>query len=322
MRYRRTCFPSGLRRRNSRWNRLHQSSLRRTVCLAVVLNLLIWPSPKVTLAPLDIPSEELTYTFGAVASTFAELGAAPVVLIPSGPILIPVPLFPVWPFQVSSPVTRDLSVAERTAVVSSITVSPNKLVGYIGDVVTFVAMGMDAPGRPAHGARFTWASSDEGKLTVDEAGRATLVAPGLVIVTCSAGVAVKTTPVLIRPARRRVQTDQEGKADQDSLIGDGREPGGGGQGVLASLIDLLLAPAAPCARRARRRLRQRCSHRTSGNASIRGGARRDAARAGDAWKQLRASDLAGESRRARVGHEPHGLLQQQSVGRLFRSGQE
>ncbi|HSB09808.1 MAG TPA: hypothetical protein VLM38_10020, partial [Blastocatellia bacterium] len=213
------------------------------MCLAVVLNLVIWPSPKVTLAPLGIPSEELSNTLGAVASTLAQLRATPVVLIPSGPVLIPVPLFPVWPFQVSSPVARELSVAERTAVVSSITVSPNKLVGYIGDAVTFVAMGMDAQGRPAHGAKFTWASSDEGKLTVDDAGRATLVTPGLVIVTCSAGGAVKTAPVLIRPARRPVQTDQEWKADQDSLVGDGREPGEGGQGVLASLIDRL-APTA------------------------------------------------------------------------------
>ncbi|HXF39109.1 MAG TPA: RHS repeat-associated core domain-containing protein [Blastocatellia bacterium] len=133
-------------------------------------------------------------------------------------------------------------MAERTARVSAISVSPQKYVGYIGDSVTFVAIGTDPEGQPAHGAKFTWESSNEDKLTIDEAGRATLLGPGLVRVTARAGAIEKTASVLIRPLRRRMQTDQEWKDDQDSLVGDGR-PETGDRGVLASLVNSL-APTA------------------------------------------------------------------------------
>ena len=124
---------------------------------------------------------------------------------------------------------------------SSVKVSPYKLVGYIGDSVTFVAMGTDIHGQPAHGAKFTWESSDPTKLTIDEAGRAALLQPGPVTVTARAGLAMGTAPVLIRPSRRPLQTDEEWRADQDRLVGSNDQAGD--KGVLAVLMDLL-APTA------------------------------------------------------------------------------
>lgn len=89
---------------------------------------------------------------GEVGLVFSELRSTPVVFVPLGPILLPLPVFPLWPFR-STGVARDLTMAERTARVASISVSPQKYVGYIGDSVTFVAMGTDSEGQPAHGAK-------------------------------------------------------------------------------------------------------------------------------------------------------------------------
>jgi hypothetical protein len=133
-------------------------------------------------------------------------------------------------------------MADRTERVSTITVSPHKMVGYIGETVTFIAMGSDIRGEIVHGAKFTWESSDTDKLTIDEAGRAALLRPGMVIVTARAGVAVKTAAVLIRPTRRPVQTDAEWRADQDSIVSSTGEQTGV-KSVLASLMDRL-APTA------------------------------------------------------------------------------
>jgi len=103
-------------------------------------------------------------------------------------------------------------------------------------------VGADIRGDLVHGAKFTWESSDTSKLTIDEAGRATLLAAGPVIVTCRAGLVVKTAPVLIRPVRRPLQTDSEWRADQDSLVSSTAGENGVGN-VLASLMDKL-APTA------------------------------------------------------------------------------
>jgi hypothetical protein len=133
-------------------------------------------------------------------------------------------------------------LVERTNRVSTVVLAPHKYLGYIGDTVTFVAMGKDALGQPAQGPKFSFESSDLSKLTIDEAGRATLLQPGTVIVTARAGLAVKTAPVSIRSTRRRVQTDAEWRADQDSLVGAAGDEKGIG-GVVASLGERL-APTA------------------------------------------------------------------------------
>ncbi len=126
--------------------------------------------------------------------------------------------------------------------VAEVRVSPHKLVGYVGDRVSFAGMGVDGDGQPAHGAKFEWESSDTSKLEIDEAGGAALLHPGLVRVTCRAGSASRSAPVLIRPTRRRLQTDLEWRVDQDSLS----ETAAGPTGFIEALPSLLdkLAPTA------------------------------------------------------------------------------
>jgi RHS repeat-associated protein len=137
---------------------------------------------------------------------------------------------------------RPQTLAERNAAVESVRLSPHKLVGYVGDHVTFVGMGVDGSGQPAQGAKFEWESSDTSKLEIDEAGGATLLGPGLVRVTCRAGSASRSVPVLIRPTRRRLQTDLEWRVDQDSLSETLAAPTGFID-ALPSLLDKL-APTA------------------------------------------------------------------------------
>src|SRR5258708_7711564 len=84
------------------------------------------------------------------------LRSLPVIVVPLGPVVIPLPVLPIWPFQLSTAPARDLTIAERTARVATIAVAPHRLVGYIGETVTFVAMGKDIQGQPAHGAKFQW----------------------------------------------------------------------------------------------------------------------------------------------------------------------
>ncbi|MFY9558283.1 MAG: hypothetical protein WAV20_05795 [Blastocatellia bacterium] len=116
-------------------------------CEAIILNMVIWPSPAVTAKPLLDPVAALVSTVSlSVGFSASGLRAIPLVLIPTGPIFVPVPVLPVWPFQLSTGIARELSMAERTARVATVKVSPHKLLGYVGDVVTFVAMGTDIAG--------------------------------------------------------------------------------------------------------------------------------------------------------------------------------
>lgn len=183
------------------------------------------------------------------ASVISGVRGLPIVMlplgsIPSGAMFIPVPVLPLWPFQADSAArsTIPISMAERTARVNAISISPQRLVGYVGEIVTFVAMGKNINGQPAHGAKFQWESSDSSKLTIDEAGRATMLQPGMVIVTASAGAMSQAAPVLIRPFRRPLQSDQQWRDDQGSLVST---VGGGDEssGVLASLADRVMPTA-------------------------------------------------------------------------------
>jgi RHS repeat-associated protein len=244
LRRRSIALASGRRRPLRSRRTLGGRVFRTLACQAIILNLLIWPSPKVTFGAITFPASGVAST---VASTVADLSfmvrslrSVPVIVIPSGPIVIPFPVLPIWPFNVQA--SRPIGMAERTARVATIAVAPHRMVGYIGETVTFVAMGSDIRGDLVHGAKFQWESSDTNKLTIDEAGRATMLHPGIVIVTARAGAATQAAPVLIRPIRRPVQTDQQWRADQESLVssvGDGDN----GSGVLASVIDRLLPTA-------------------------------------------------------------------------------
>ena len=195
---------------------------RRLLLTALVLNLLIWPGSQLTLRQLSV-----------LAS--ASLGAA-------SNSLSQVPQFFKRLFGRSPLKAHQLTLTERTNLVSSMLISPHKYVGYVGDAVTFVAIGTDLSGEAVNGAKFSWTSSDEGHLTIDEAGRAKLLRPGLVRVICRAGSIQKTVPVLIRPTRRRLQTDFEWRQDQDSLNPDAIGPIG-----LNNVVQQLLDSLAPTA---------------------------------------------------------------------------
>lgn len=234
---------SGSRRRSSRLT-FRGRLFRTLICHAIILNLLIWPSPKVTFAAVTFPVSEVASSLASTVTNLSyivrSLRSAPVIVIPSAPIIIPFPLLPIWPFNVQA--SRPISMAERTARVATISVAPHRMVGYIAETVTFVAMGSDIRGDSVHGAKFQWESSDTNKLTIDEAGRATMLQLGMVIVTARAGAAAQAAPVLIRPIRRPVQTDQQWRADQESLvssIGDAENE----NGALASLMDRLMPTA-------------------------------------------------------------------------------
>src|SRR5262249_16781198 len=58
-------------------------------------------------------------------------------------------------------------------------------------------------------------------LSLDEAGVATAVAPGLAWVACTTGNIASRVPVLIRPGHRPSQTFDQWVADQASLAADG-----------------------------------------------------------------------------------------------------
>ncbi|HTG17486.1 MAG TPA: hypothetical protein VK747_19715, partial [Blastocatellia bacterium] len=137
------------------------------------------------------------------------------------------------------------SLADRIAHVAHIQIAPRKFVGYQLDSLSFTAVATDFADRTVQGVKFEWLSSNPDKLDIDDTGRATFLQPGLVVVTCRAGVVMNTARVLIRPGRRPRQSDSEWAADQASLIGDAN-PGGAASEVArlsASLLDHL-APKA------------------------------------------------------------------------------
>lgn len=99
---------------------------------------------------------------------------------------------------------------DRNARVRHIRVSPGRFVGYIGEIVNFAAMGIDANGQSAHGAKFDWRTDDANKVQIDDAGRATLLSPGLVRITCRVGTIEASAHILIRPVRRPCKPTSNG----------------------------------------------------------------------------------------------------------------
>src|SRR5262249_20528268 len=133
----------------------------------------------------------------------------------------------------------------RSSRVSSILVSPSKLVAYEGQQIKFAAIGKDGNGETVQGARFNWASSDSNKLQIDDAGQATCLSSGLVWITASTSFVSARVPLLIRFGERPAQTDSQWQADQDQLRPDGTI--GTGIGGFGGLIQSLTDSIAPTA---------------------------------------------------------------------------
>ncbi|MEK6300191.1 MAG: RHS repeat-associated core domain-containing protein [Acidobacteriota bacterium] len=148
---------------------------------------------------------------------------------------------------------RRETLADRRARVSQIRVSPFKLVGYAGEGATFTASPSDFRDRTIQGVKFDWESSDPQKLQIDEAGRATFLQPGRAWITCRAGTASATAPVLIRPGHRPVQSDQDWRNDQNGLDASGNivgQSGGSSESTVAAagtIINSLLDRLTPTA---------------------------------------------------------------------------
>jgi hypothetical protein len=105
-----------------------------------------------------------------------------------------------------------------------------------------VAIGIDANGQLAQGAKFDWSVNNDNKVQIDDAGRATLLSPGLARITCRVGAVEASARLLVRPTRRPLQTDEQWRGDQDALPPDPAD----GIGMIinpSSLLERLL-PAA------------------------------------------------------------------------------
>ena len=195
---------------------LHLNGLRRKlICLTLILCLIGFPLPNGSIYELKVLASSAV---GLTTGTYGQLS-----------------LLLKWLLGGASG-QQEETLEDRIARVWQITISPHRFVGYIGDKVTFVAMGSDASGDPVHGAKFTFESSDESKLTIDEAGQASLLQAGRVQVICWAGTTNQTVQVQIRPTRRPLQTDAEWRADQDSLVSI-VSPMPESKGLVSSLLD-------------------------------------------------------------------------------------
>lgn len=203
-------------------SRLFRFSVRRKlVCFALIFNILMWPGDAFTL-------QQVSVLGSAVSSSVSTLVTAP--------LRISDAIFK-WMFGPTALLRQTETLQERTARVSSIRLSPPRFVAYVNENVTFTALGTDINGETVHGAKYTWESSDTDKAQIDEAGRATLLQPGMVQITCRAGSAQATARVLVRPNHRPRQTDEQWRADQDGV--DSVTGQTGATGAISSVLDRL-----------------------------------------------------------------------------------
>jgi hypothetical protein len=120
-------------------------------------------------------------------------------------------------FSRSAQAPRHDTPADRAAAVAQLQVNPRRYVGYIGQTIAFRALPLNADGQTIQGVSFDWESSDTVRASIDDAGHARLLQPGLVRITCHAGSVQASVPLLVRPGTRPRQSDVEWQADQQSL---------------------------------------------------------------------------------------------------------
>src|ERR1044071_8533965 len=187
--------------RSSRFGRFflrsaRNSASRKLITLLLLFNMVIFPTPALLHELKSLVSFAVTVSLAysrANSKAFLSL------------------------FQSKPPAFRTETLLDRLAKVAHIQVSPRKFVGYQGQSLNFSALPTNFDDQTIQGVRFDWESSDPDKLQIDDAGRAALLQPGLVRITCRAGSASVTVPVLVRPGSRSRQSDAEWRADQQSL---------------------------------------------------------------------------------------------------------
>jgi RHS repeat-associated protein len=193
---------------------------RRIACVILAMNLVIWPSPSLARQQLGLLISEASARVSAAAHGVPDWVHSLLKLKRKG--------------------RRDMP-ADRVAAVASLGVNPRKYVGHVGQSMRFMGLPKDRAGRTVQGVRLSWASSDPGKVEVNELGFAKFLNPGLTWITASAGAASEKAPVFVLAGPRRLQTDAEWDAEQAELNPDGtlgRSPSGLRAG-LSSMIENL-----------------------------------------------------------------------------------
>ncbi|MEN3331492.1 MAG: hypothetical protein V7641_857 [Blastocatellia bacterium] len=170
---------------------------RRILCLVLILGLLIVP--------------DAGYAISAASALAVQVAKD---------TIAPVPVALEWfkgLLRRSAKPVRQETLADRLAYVTQLQVTPRRFVGYLGQTVTFTALPLNASGQIIQGVRFDWETSNADKAVIDDAGRARLLQPGLVRLTCRAGSVRASVPLLVRPGHRPRQSDAEWQADQLGL---------------------------------------------------------------------------------------------------------
>jgi RHS repeat-associated protein len=204
------------------------SLTRKIVCLVLLANLLIWPTPGLAK---DLESASIAALSSTITLTTGSLRA--------------VSHFLSLLFGIRRAQTRGETTAERTAAVTNIQINPTRIVGYTDQQLHFSATGSNVNGQTIQGVQFSWSSSDQEKLQIDNSGMSTLISPGVVWVSASTSIVSSQVPVLIRQGPRPVQTDEEWNADQSQLHPDGTV--GTVTGGVGSILDTLMETLAPTA---------------------------------------------------------------------------
>ena len=189
--------------------------LRKLICFALISSLLVLLGPGLNQGDVR-----------ALASTAVDLSTAPI------RNLQPILRLLSW-FRPARP--RQESLAERLAHVARLRVSPSKFVAYQDQAVAFTALPTNLAGETIQGVRVEWSSSETSIASIDDSGRAVFLQPGIVRIICRAGLVRASAPVLVRPGRRPVQTDDEWRLDQSLFTAVGIPANGpGGSGARAS----------------------------------------------------------------------------------------
>lgn len=199
---------------------------RRALCLVLIFGLLMVP--------------EAGYAVSTTASFAVQLAKDTV-----RPVPVAIEWFKHF-FRRSDTPPRQETLADRLAYVTQLQITPRRFVGYLGQTVAFTALPLNANGQTIQGVRFDWESSDTNKALIDDAGRARLLQPGLVRITCHAGNVHAGVFLLVRPGNRPRQSDAEWQADQQSLS-ETTTTGANGSNTVEQLAASLLNHLIPAA---------------------------------------------------------------------------
>ena len=208
---------------------LRYSHSRKLLCFALVFNFMIIPSPAIVGQLSALASTSLVDS--TVQASIAAIRLA---------------AFVVKPLLYSKPSAQQKETLEdRIANVAHIQISPRRFVAYLGQAQKFSALPTNYDDQIIQGVRFSWESSDPDKVQIDDTGQARFLQPGRAFIICRAGATQARIPVIVRPSGRPWQSDQEWRADQESLPESDTPTGT--SGAMAGLLPSLLNQLTPTA---------------------------------------------------------------------------